>query len=201
MTLESFYYITQIIAVVLIFPTLVFLAIQNRQSQKQMERANEIARAEFSGKIMGTHKELTLRMVDDAELGRAFRQLTIENKRIEDVDMLTRLMGWFASYHTLWLDASEANEKGLVNDFVYRLVSGNQGFHLTFPVVWKFILNISEQRELEPKDYDESMKTLIAVREKALAHNSDLVAKYTEQKEENRVATDRPPERKEELGA
>lgn len=155
MTLETIYYITQIIAVVLIFPTLVFLAIQNRQSQKQMERANEIARAEFSGKIMGTHKELTLRMVDDTELGRAFRQLTIENKLIEDVDMLTRLMGWFASYHILWLDASEANEKGLVNDFVYRLVSGNQGFHLTFPVVWKFILNISEQRELEPKDYDE----------------------------------------------
>lgn len=183
MTLETIYYITQIIAVALIFPTLIFLAIQNRQSQKQMERANEIARAEFSGKIMNTHKELTLRMVDDAELGRAFRQLTIENKRIEDADMLTRLMGWFASYHTLWLDAHEANKKGLVDEFVYRLVSGNQGFHLTFPVVWKFILNISEQRELEPKDYDESMKSLTAVREKALAHSSNLIAKYMKEKD------------------
>ncbi len=199
MTLEDFYFISQVIAVFLIFPTLVFLAIQNQQSQKQMERANEIARAEFSGKIMSTHKELTLRMVDDADLGRAFRQLTIENKRIEDVDMLTRLMGWFASYHTLWLDAREANEKGLVDEFVYRLVSGNQGFHLTFPVVWKFILNISEQRELEPKDYDASMKHLIAVREKALVHNSNLVAKYTKQLEVREASSDTPSNSDEEV--
>ena len=80
MTLETLYFITQIIAVVLIFPTLVFLAIQNRQSQKQMARANEIARAEYSGSIMRTNMELIARMVDDVELGRAFRQLTLENK-------------------------------------------------------------------------------------------------------------------------
>ena len=201
MTLETIYFITQIVAVILIFPTLIFLAIQNRQSQKQIERANEIARAEFSGKIMNTHKELTLRMVDDAELGRAFRQLTIEKKRIEDIDMLTRLMGWFAAYHTLWLDARKANEKDLVDDFVYRLVSGNQGFHLTLPVVWKFILNISEQRELEPKDYDDSMVHLITVREKALAHNSDLVAKYMKQREAQDTRADTPPDIKEEPGA
>ena len=36
MTLETLYFITQIIAVVLIFPTLVFLAIQSRQSQNPL---------------------------------------------------------------------------------------------------------------------------------------------------------------------
>jgi len=183
MTLEAIYYIGQTVAVVLIFPTLIFLAIQNRQSQKQIERANKIARAEFSGKIMNTHKELTLRMVDDAELGRAFRQLTIEKKRIEDVDMLTRLLGWFGAYHTLWLDARAAHEKGLVDEFVYRVVSGNEGFYLTFPVVWKNILNVTQQRELEPRDYDETMVHIAAVREKALAYHSDLVAKYMKQRE------------------
>jgi hypothetical protein len=44
MTLESIYYIGQTIAVVAIFASLGILILQNRQSQKQMEEANRLAR-------------------------------------------------------------------------------------------------------------------------------------------------------------
>jgi len=40
MTLENIYYVGQTVAVVAILGSLVFLAIQNRQSQQQMDRAN-----------------------------------------------------------------------------------------------------------------------------------------------------------------
>ena len=187
MTLEEIYYIGQTVAVALIFPTLVFLAIQNRQSQKQMDRANEIARAEFSGTFLSTHRELTLRMVDDVDLGRAFRRFTIENKRIEDEDTLTRLMGWFASYHTLWMDMHEASKLGLVDDLTFTTVSGNQGFHMTFPVVWKFILSITAQRELRPGEFEDAMNTLGELRETALSHKSDMVARYSAQPEKEQL--------------
>jgi len=194
MTLETIYFITQIIAVVLIFPTLVFLAIQNRQSQKQMHRANGIARAEFSGTFLSTHRELTLRMVDDANLGRAFRQFTIEHKRIEDRDTLTRLMGWFAAYHTLWMDMHEANKLGLVDDLTFRTVSGNQGFHMTFPVVWKSILSITAPRELSAGEFEETISALAALRDTALAYDSDLVARYSAHPDDTIAAIGTPKE-------
>ncbi len=194
MTLEEIYYIGQTVAVALIFPTLVFLAIQNRQSQKQMDRANEIARAEFSGRFLTTHKELTLRMVDDIDLGRAFREFTVENKRIEDPDTLNRLLGWFASYYTLWMDVHEANKLGLVDDLTLRVVKGNMGLYLTFPVVWKFVLNVTSQRELEAGHYEETMPALIALRDAALARPTDFVDRYSAQSDHNAVTADRAGE-------
>lgn len=201
MTLETIYYITQIVAVILIFPTLVFLAIQNRQSQKQMERANEIARAEFSAQIMRNNTELLSQLVEDVELGRAFRQLTLENRQIEDLDTRFRLLTWFGNYSILWLDMMSADEKGLIDGEVTRMISGAQAFHLTFPVVWDTMILIFRQRTLEQEDYEKLMSRMAALRDKAHANKSDLVAKYTEQKEEDRVPADRPPERKEEPGA
>jgi len=200
-TLETIYYITQIVAVILIFPTLVFLAIQNRQSQKQMERANEIARAEFSAQIMRNNTELLSQLVEDVELGRAFRQLTLENRQIEDLDTRFRLLTWFGNYSILWLDMMSADEKGLIDGKVTRMISGAQAFHLTFPVVWDTMILIFRQRTLEQEDYEKLMSRMAALRDKAHANKSDLVAKYTEQKEEDRVPADRPPERKEEPGA
>ena len=192
MTLETIYFITQIIAVVLIFPTLVFLAVQNRQSQKQMARANEIARAEYSGSIMRTNMELLARMVDDVELGRAFHQLTIENKRIEDTDTLFRLLTWFQCYSTLWLDMVAAHKKGLVDEEVEKKISGAQAFHLTFPVVWNATLRIFAQRELESENLDAMMSAMAALREKAQTRKPDIVVNFGEQSEARDASAEKP---------
>lgn len=181
MTLETLYYTTQIIAVVLIFPTLVFLAIQNRQSQKQMERANEIARAEYSGKIMRINTELLSQMVEDAELGLAFRQLLIENKRIEDKDMLFRLMMWFFNYSILWMDTVAADEKGLVDKQVVSMVSGAQAFHLTFPVVWDAMVRTFRQRGLDSGAFENIISRMVALRDNAKARNWDAADLLTQQ--------------------
>ena len=173
MSLETIYYTTQIVAVVLIFPTLVFLAIQNRQSQKQMERANEIARAEYSGKIMGANMELLSQLVEDGELGLAFGRLSIENKRIEDKDMLFRLMTWFFNYLILWMDTVSADEKGLVDKQVVRTVCGAQAFHLTFPVVWDTMVRTLRQRELDSDAFDNIMSRMVALRDEAKASKWD----------------------------
>ena len=178
MTLETLYFITQIIAVVLIFPTLVFLAIQNRQSQKQMERANEIARAEFSAQIMRNNMVLLSQLVEDVELGLAFRQMTIENNRIEDPDTRFRLLTWFGNYSILWIDMVAADEKGLIDDEVKRMISGAQAFHLTFPVVWDAMVRTFAQRALDAKSYETLTSRMVTLRDKAHAHKSDMAAKF-----------------------
>ena len=183
MSLETIYYTTQIIAVVLIFPTLVFLAIQNRQSQKQMERANEIARAEYSGKIMGANMELLSQLVEDGELGLAFGRLSIENKRIEDKDMLFRLMTWFFNYSILWMDTVSADEKGLVDKQVVRTVCGAQAFHLTFPVVWDTMVRTLRQRELDSDAFDNIMSRMVALRDEAKASKWDAANLLSQQNE------------------
>ena len=183
MTLETLYFVTQIIAVVLIFPTLVFLVIQNRQSQKQMERANEIARAEYSGKIMGANMELLSQLVEDGELGLAFGRLSIENKRIEDKDMLFRLMTWFFNYSILWMDTVSADEKGLVDKQVVRTVCGAQAFHLTFPVVWDTMVRTLRQRELDSDAFDNIMSRMVALRDEAKASKWDAANLLSQQNE------------------
>ena len=183
MSLETIYYTTQIVAVVLIFPTLVFLAIQNRQSQKQMERANEIARAEYSGKIMGANMELLSQLVEDGELGLAFGRLSIENKRIEDKDMLFRLMTWFFNYSILWMDTVSADEKGLVDKQVVRTVCGAQAFHLTFPVVWDTMVRTLRQRELDSDAFDNIMSRMVALRDEAKASKWDAANLLSQQNE------------------
>lgn len=183
MTLETLYFVTQIIAVVLIFPTLVFLVIQNRQSQKQMERANEIARAEYSGKIMGANMELLSQLVEDGELGLAFGRLSIENKRIEDKDMLFRLMTWFFNYSILWMDTVSADEKGLVDKQVVRTVCGAQAFHLMFPVVWDTMVRTLRQRELDSDAFDNIMSRMVALRDEAKASKWDAANLLSQQNE------------------
>ena len=183
MTLETLYFVTQIIAVVLIFPTLVFLVIQNRQSQKQMERANEIARAEYSGKIMGANMELLSQLVEDGELGLAFGRLSIENKRIEDKDMLFRLMTWFFNYSILWMDTVSADEKGLVDKQVVRTVCGAQAFHLTFPVVWDTMVLTLRQRELDSDAFDNIVSRMVALRDEAKASKWDAANLLSQQNE------------------
>ena len=198
MTLETLYFITQIIAVVLIFPPLVFLAIQNRQSQKQMARANEIARAEYSGSIMRTNMELIARMVDDVELGRAFRQLTLENKRIEDTDTLFRLLTWFQCYSNLWMDMVAVHKKGLVDEEVEKVISGAQAFHLTFPVVWNTTLRIFAQRDLESKNLDTMMSAMTTLRDQAQARKSDMALNLRKQSEASDASAEKPLEPQEE---
>ena len=181
MTLETIYYTTQIIAVVLIFTTLVFLAIQNRQSQKQMERANEIARAEYSGKIMRINTELLSQLIEDGELGLAFRQLLIENKWIEDKDMLFRLMMWFFNYSILWMDTVSADEKGLVDKQVVNMVSGAQAFHLTFPVVWDAMVRTLSQRGLDSGAFENIISRMVALRDNAKAREWDAANLLSQQ--------------------
>lgn len=114
-----------------------FLALQNRQSQKQTEQANNIARAEFSGKMMRTHRKLHGEITKNIEPRRAFYQLTIENKPINDPETLFGLLIWFSNYAVLWMELMVADEKGLVDEEVARAIYGTWGFYLTFPAVWQ----------------------------------------------------------------
>ena len=138
-----------------------------------MQRANEIARAEYSGKIMSASTELLSQLIEDRELGSAYRRLLIENKRIEDNDTFFRLMTWFFNYSLLWMDTVSADEKGLVDKQVVRTVSGAQGFHLTFSIVWDTMERTLRQRELDPDTLDHIMSRMVALRDKAKARQLD----------------------------
>jgi len=146
---------------------------------------------------MRTNMDLACRMIEDVELGRAFRQLTVENKRIENPDTLFRLMMWFSAYTALWLDMVAADEKGLVDEDVVRIISGTQGFHLTFPVVWDTIPRVFAQRELGAERYEAIIARMIALRDSAETHQWEDVAKRIRQLEGSDTSADTSPPKKE----
>ena len=94
MTLQSIYYVSQTIGVGAILLSLVAVWIQLRQGHR-------LARADLSNKFRLANQNLTLRVVDDPELSRAFRILVLERGRIEDEDTLTRMIGWFGAFSNL----------------------------------------------------------------------------------------------------
>ena len=200
MTLEVLYFISQVVAALALIGSLLFVGVQLRQSQKQMDRANEIARAEFSGQFMRTNMDLACRMIEDVELGRAFRHLTVENKRIEDPDTLFRLSMWFSAYTALWLDMMSADEKGLVDEDVVRIISGTQGFYLTFPIVWDTLPRVFAMRELDGESYEAMMSRMAALRERAQTHQWEDVATRIRQRKEQEAPADTPSETKKEAG-
>lgn len=162
MSLETIYYITQIIAVVTIIFSLAGIWYQLRQGQR-------IAKAEVSNVLRKNYMELTLRMVDDVELARAFRALTIKGEHIDNEDDLTRLIGWFMAFYTLWGDTIDAHEKGLVDEKFLLDVEFNYGFYLSFPVVWKATLSLVSQRQDWAVDYAPKVsEALEALREKGM---------------------------------
>jgi hypothetical protein len=198
MNLENLANLAEVIGVFAIFVSLVFLAVQNRQSQKQMERANQIARAEFSGKIRSTNIGLLSQLVEDGELGLAFRQLVMENKRIEDEDTLFRLITWFFNYSVLWMDTVSADEKGLVDEEIFKIVSGAQAFHLSIPIVWDSTVRALGQRVLDTESLDKIMSQMVTLRDKAKARKWDAAKLFAQQREAQDASADMPSEAKEE---
>lgn len=86
MTLETIYFITQIIAVVLILPTLVFLSIQGRQTEKQIKQSNIIARLDISKRSVTEFSEFWFSFYATNENAAFMRKAIYSNEPLSDVE-------------------------------------------------------------------------------------------------------------------
>ena len=64
MTLETLYYVSQIVAVLAILGSLVFVGVQIRQNTKQAEEAERVARGQVLQHIAAEHRQHSLTTVD-----------------------------------------------------------------------------------------------------------------------------------------
>lgn len=161
MTLEAIYYIGQTVAVVAILASLGAIWLQMRQGHM-------IARAEVSNQFRLAYQNLTLRLVDDKELGYAFNVLVVQGGRLDDEVTLIRMLGWFGAYSNLYHDAVDANAKGLLDDWLFLEIENAWGQYLTVPVVWKWQLRIVSMRPSTKLTRD-AVRDWAKLRERALA--------------------------------
>lgn len=139
MTLETIYYIGQTVAVVAILASLGAIWLQMRQG-------HQIARAELSNEFRQAYQNLTLRIVDDPELTRAFNLLVVQRGRLDDEVTLNRMIGWFGAYSNIYLDAVDARAKGLLDEWLFEEIEGAWAEYLAIPVVWKWQLGMFSKR-------------------------------------------------------
>ena len=173
MTLEDIYYIGQTIAVVAILVSLVAVWFEMRQGHL-------LARADLSNQFRLANQSLTMRMVDDPELGRAFRTLVLEGGRIDDPDTFTRMIGWFGAYSNLYFDAVDASKKGLMDEWLFLEIENAWAQYLAVPAVWSWQQRILSLRP--PSDLIEEIKNKqIELRERALAHQAEMRSRQCEQ--------------------
>lgn len=86
MTLETIYFITQIIAVVLILPTLVFLSIQGRQTENQIKQSNVIARLDISKRSVTEFSEFWFSFYTTNENAAFMRKAIYSTEPLSDVE-------------------------------------------------------------------------------------------------------------------
>ena len=98
MSLENIYYIGQTVAVIAILVSLIFLAIQGRQTQKQIAQANIIAKAELSKSsaeyFLTTVEKFCATPEETAFTDKAFYTMEPLNKH-EQAVFLTRMAALF----------------------------------------------------------------------------------------------------------
>lgn len=119
MTLENIYYIGQTIAVLAILASLIFLAFQGRQTQKQIEQANVIAQTQLSKSSTDYFLTMLERFRETEEdcafMDRAF--YTMEPLNDYEQDLFHLRMNALVS---TGLASRELADKGMMSDFTYK---------------------------------------------------------------------------------
>ena len=132
MTLETLYYITQIIAVFAILASLVAIYWQQRQ-------ANIMARTENAEQLGSIYADTLKAVMEDAELAKIFRKVMFEDGDLDPVER-TRILIYFnimlSGHRGMW----GAYQNGLLADTNMKDMDANTAWYLTRPIFraeWK----------------------------------------------------------------
>lgn len=125
MSLETIYYISQIVAVVAIIGSLIAIYFQQRQT-------NTIARAQISQDVSVNYQG-TLRELMTPELALIFRKVMFEPAPLSPVEA-TQILVYFNLAASSFRDAFHAERDGLVDDRLLQQFAHNFCWYLTAPV-------------------------------------------------------------------
>ena len=141
MTLESIYYISQIVAVVAILASLIFVGIQVRQGVAQTKLANKLARADMSERAMRAFGDVHRVPIENRELADAFRKVMFERSELTPTETTQVCFYLNVALHT-HRTAFIAVRDGLLDSSVMRDYDINTAWYLAAPVFareWKRI--------------------------------------------------------------
>jgi len=118
MTLETLYYVSQIVAVLAILGSLIFVGIQIRQNTKQAEESERVARGQVLQHIAAEHRQHSLTTLDYPEVHRCFVEGTDPAEMTDDER--SRVATYcFATLHMLQ-NIFFQHRKGLLDTQVYE---------------------------------------------------------------------------------
>ena len=117
MTLETLYYISQIVAVLAILGSLIFVGIQIRQNTKQAEEAERVARGQVVQHIAAENREHALATLPYPEVYRCFVEAT-DPADMNDDDRARVATYCFATLHMVQ-NIYFQHGKGLLDDQTY----------------------------------------------------------------------------------
>lgn len=126
MTLETVYYITQILAVGAILASLVAIYWQQRE-------ANKLARVQNSEGLTASYADSLRDLMNSAELASIFRKVMFEGEVLDPIET-TRILFYFnlmiTGHHKAWV----AQENGLYDEESFNIVIGNTAWYLSKPI-------------------------------------------------------------------
>ena len=118
MSLETIYYISQIIAVLAVIASMIFVGIQIRQSTKQAEESERVARGEVLQNIAEGLRQHSLVMMAYPEVYECFVNHT-DPADISEADRLRVATFCFATIHVIH-NIDFQHQKGLLDDQTYQ---------------------------------------------------------------------------------
>jgi hypothetical protein len=139
MTLEEIYYVSQIVAVVAILASLIFVGIQVRQSVEQTKLANKLARADMSERAMRAFADVHSQPMSNRELADAFRKVMFEHSKLTPTET-TQISFYFNVTIHAHRTAFIAVRDGLLDASVMKAYDIQTAWYLTAPMFareWK----------------------------------------------------------------
>ncbi|MEO0981117.1 MAG: hypothetical protein AAFX03_00525 [Pseudomonadota bacterium] len=133
MTLEALYYLSQIIAVVLILGSLVFVGVEIRQNTLQARQSNAIAKADLSERLLAKFNDVWSIISTDEVVSKAFATVLYKNGKLSQLESV-RLLTWFSNVLNTHFNAFLLMRDELVDDKMLSAFDNNTAWCLSFPL-------------------------------------------------------------------
>lgn len=118
MSLENVYYISQVLAVILILPTLVLLLVQGRQTEKQIEQSNLIARLDLSKQALGDFLSFLHRYYETPETTAIMNKAIYSSEALNEYEQ-EHFAGYMQAFYHLSEAGFELHERGMMSESTF----------------------------------------------------------------------------------
>ena len=142
-TLETAYFISQIVAVILILASLIFVGIEIRQNTVQASQSNAIAKADLSERLLAKFNSVWAIVATDDAVSGAFEKILFQEDDLTRSERL-RVLTWFSNLMNTHFNAFLLMQDGLIDRNMLRSFDNNTAWCLSRPIFeteWKRLLH------------------------------------------------------------